>query len=56
MGIPTDPNVVTLADVAREAGVSLKTASRALNKEKYVKEETAAKGLRGDGSPRISSQ
>jgi LacI family transcriptional regulator len=43
MAIPKDPNTVTLADVAREAGVSLKTASRALNEEPYVKEKTAAK-------------
>ena len=43
MAIPKDPNIVTLADVAREAGVSLKTASRALNEERYVKEKTAAK-------------
>jgi LacI family transcriptional regulator len=43
MAIPRDPNIVTLADVARESGVSLKTASRALNEERYVKEKTAAK-------------
>ncbi len=40
---PKDLNTITLADVAREAGVSLKTASRALNDEPYVKEKTAAK-------------
>ncbi|NJM50844.1 MAG: LacI family transcriptional regulator [Sphingomonadales bacterium] len=30
----------TMVDVAREAGVSLKTVSRVLNKESYVREET----------------
>ena len=30
----------TMVDVAREAGVSLKTVSRVLNKENYVREET----------------
>lgn len=35
----------TLADVAARAGVSLKTASRALGGESYVKEETLAKVL-----------
>ena len=43
MAIPRRLNIVTLADVAREAGVSLKTASRALNEERYVKEDTAVK-------------
>jgi LacI family transcriptional regulator len=43
MAIPRNINTITLADVAREAGVSLKTASRALNEERYVKEKTAAK-------------
>jgi LacI family transcriptional regulator len=43
MAIQKNANIVTLADVAREAGVSLKTASRALNEERYVKEKTAAK-------------
>jgi LacI family transcriptional regulator len=38
-----NPNTVTLADVAREAGVSIKTASRALNEERYVREKTANK-------------
>lgn len=33
------PTHATLADVARKAGVSLKTASRALNAEPYVSEE-----------------
>lgn len=42
MSIARSPNTITLADVAREAGVSLKTASRALNNEPYVKEKTAA--------------
>jgi len=32
----------TLADVAREAGVALKTASRALNNDRYINAETAA--------------
>jgi LacI family transcriptional regulator len=43
MAIPRNPNTITLADVAREAGVSLKTASRALNDEPYVSEKTAAR-------------
>jgi LacI family transcriptional regulator len=34
---------VTLLDVAREAGVSLKTASRVLNDAPYVNKETAAR-------------
>ncbi|MDQ2834921.1 MAG: LacI family transcriptional regulator [Acidobacteriota bacterium] len=43
MAIPKNINTITLVDVAREAGVSLKTASRALNDEPYVKEKTAAR-------------
>ena len=35
--------VPTLVDVAREAGVSLKTASRVLNRSKNVSQEKAAK-------------
>jgi len=35
----------TLADVARRAGVSLKTASRAVNGERYVAEATSARVL-----------
>ncbi|NBR31803.1 MAG: LacI family transcriptional regulator, partial [Sphingomonadaceae bacterium] len=31
---------VTIKDVSRVAGVSIKTVSRVLNKEKYVREET----------------
>jgi DNA-binding LacI/PurR family transcriptional regulator len=34
---------VTIKDVSRIAGVSIKTVSRVLNKEKYVREETRAK-------------
>jgi LacI family transcriptional regulator len=36
-------NSITLVDVAREAGVSLKTASRVLNESSEVKEGTGAK-------------
>jgi LacI family transcriptional regulator len=43
MRIKRSLSAVTLSDVAREAGVSLKTASRALNSEPYVNEKTAAK-------------
>jgi LacI family transcriptional regulator len=43
MAIPRNLNTVTLADVARHAGVSLKTASRALNDEPYVNKKTAAR-------------
>jgi LacI family transcriptional regulator len=43
MTIPRSQNSITLVDVAREAGVSLKTASRVLNGEPYVHEKTAAK-------------
>lgn len=43
MAIFRNSNAVTLANVAREAGVSLKTASRALNDEPYVNEQTAAR-------------
>ncbi len=35
----------TMIDVAKEAGVSLKTVSRVLNKENYVREETRTKVL-----------
>lgn len=36
----------TLQDVAKKAGVSMKTASRVVNKEKYVAEETRQQVLR----------
>jgi LacI family transcriptional regulator len=42
MGIPKS-QVPTLVDVAREAGVSLKTASRVLNNSQDVREEKAIK-------------
>ncbi|HEV2645535.1 MAG TPA: LacI family DNA-binding transcriptional regulator [Acidobacteriaceae bacterium] len=38
-----NPGPPTLVDVAREAGVSLKTASRVLGDEPYVSEKTAAR-------------
>jgi LacI family transcriptional regulator len=41
MLIPKRKNSITLVDVAREAGVSLKTASRVLNKEPSVNSQTA---------------
>ncbi|WP_219995750.1 LacI family DNA-binding transcriptional regulator [Schumannella sp. 10F1B-5-1] len=44
MGIPAS-GATTLADVAARAGVSLKTASRAVNGEQHVREETRAKVL-----------
>jgi LacI family transcriptional regulator len=43
MTIPKSLNAITLADVAREAGVSLKTASRVLNNEPHVDKKTAAR-------------
>ena len=43
MAIPRSQNSITLVDVARESGVSLKTASRVLNGEPYVNEKTAVK-------------
>ena len=42
MMIRRNPGTATLLDVAREAGVSLKTASRVLGGEPYVSEKTAA--------------
>jgi LacI family transcriptional regulator len=43
MMIRRKPGTATLVDVAREARVSLKTASRVLGKERYVSEATAAR-------------
>ncbi|WP_161571150.1 LacI family DNA-binding transcriptional regulator [Granulicella sibirica] len=43
MGIARSSNSVTLVDVAREAGVSLKTASRVLNREVSVSSSTLEK-------------
>lgn len=43
MAFPRSRKTVILADVAREAGVSLKTASRALNDEPYVNKKTASR-------------
>ena len=43
MAVPKTTETVRLADVARAAGVSLKTASRALNEEPYVNKLTAAR-------------
>jgi LacI family transcriptional regulator len=43
MPIPKSQDSVKLVDVAREAGVSLKTASRVLNEAPYVNKETAAR-------------
>lgn len=40
MGITRSSNSITLVDVAREAGVSLKTASRVLNREPSVSSST----------------
>ncbi|MDQ2841301.1 MAG: LacI family transcriptional regulator [Acidobacteriota bacterium] len=43
MAVPRNSNAITLADVAQEAGVSLKTASRVLNGEPHVNKKTAAR-------------
>jgi LacI family transcriptional regulator len=43
MTLPKSGNTITLANVAHEAGVSLKTASRVLNNEPYVDKKTAAR-------------
>lgn len=42
---------VTLRDVAREAGVSIKTASRVVNREPSVNETTTALGFERDHHP-----
>lgn len=42
---PSSNSWVTLQDVAREAGVSIKTVSRVINRENLVKPETTAKVL-----------
>ena len=44
--VMTTKRIAKLTDVAKLANVSLKTASRALNSEPYVAEETVAKVLR----------
>lgn len=43
MALSKNPNSITLVDVARVSGVSLKTASRVLNQEVSVRRATATK-------------
>lgn len=43
--LPSSNSWVTLQDVAQEAGVSIKTVSRVINRENFVKPETAARVL-----------